>query len=392
MSFPYHDNYWVGTLEFLQQNLTAGESILAPDDFWRPFPKIFRYLNTRLKPDADYDWAVIHKGQLVEFSEKFLHRMTGEMSPVFANDVFVIWSKSNKGAIPKDSPHVQSMFGMMEELGKPSNATPSQNEIDPVLPDPGEIVRFDSISLPELKEQMNGFWKHGGYKYETHRDQLYYQEISRLILDFLGDISNQTILDMCCGEGRELPELNKANTIVSMDLSEVAVGQAAAKSASNPVYSFSVMDAHRLPFEASTFDSALFVDAIEHVHDIESVFLEVARVLKPGGRFFITVANTDSLHLRMTRKMGYPMFKTNYQHIREFAYGETCGLLEKNGLRVGRSEGLFLYPYWGIPGVDQFLRNVNDDDPEIVDLMMELGRKVGPEHAYAFVILAEKAL
>jgi hypothetical protein len=52
---------------------------------------------------------------------------------------------------------------------------------------------------------------------------------------------------------------------------------------------------------------------------------------------------------------------------------------------------MFLYPYWGIPGIDQIARPITDSDPELVELMRELGRRVGPEHSYLMVILAEKA-
>jgi hypothetical protein len=48
---------------------------------------------------------------------------------------------------------------------------------------------------------------------------------------------------------------------------------------------------------------------------------------------------------------------------------------EQFGLKVIRSGGIFLYPYWGIPGIDQVMRSINDSDPEVVELMRELGRR-----------------
>ena len=92
MSFPYHDVYWADTAKFLMPQVTTNDKVLAPDDFWRLFPRIYRYINTRLKPAMSYDWAVIHKGQLGEFSPKFLRGLGGRMVPVFANEVFFVWS------------------------------------------------------------------------------------------------------------------------------------------------------------------------------------------------------------------------------------------------------------------------------------------------------------
>jgi hypothetical protein len=67
-----------------------------------------------------------------------------------------------------------------------------------------------------------------------------------------------------------------------------------------------------------------------------------------------------------------------------------CDLLRKAGFVISRSHGMFLYPYWGVPGIDQIARTITDSDPELVELMRELGRRVGPEHSYLFVILAQK--
>jgi hypothetical protein len=90
----------------------------------------------------------------------------------------------------------------------------------------------------------------------------------------------------------------------------------------------------------------------------------------------------------ITRRLGYPEFVTNYQHIAEFGLDELTEMLESVGFVVERTEGIFLFPYWGIPGIDQAVRHLTDDDPEIVELMRKLGRLVGAEHAYTSVVSA----
>jgi ubiquinone/menaquinone biosynthesis C-methylase UbiE len=318
--------------------------------------------------------------------------MTAQMVPVFANEVFVVWGGgSGAAALKQSSPHVRPMIDTLKAARKQPLGAPTQNVNDPVLPDPGAIIQFAPLSLRELREAMNGFWLHGGYRYDTLRDQAYMGEIDARASEFLGDVSGRMILDLCSGAGRVPASLHSARAVVSVDLSDVAARQGAEAYRNNPVFQFAVMDAHALGLASSTFDAVTFLEAIEHVHDVPRVIAEVRRVLKPGGRFLVTTANTDSLHLVMTRKLGYEPFKTSFQHIKEFSFAEACELLEQHGLKVIRTAGIFLYPYWGIPGVDQVMRVINDSDPEVVELLRQLGRKVGPEHAYAFVILAQKS-
>jgi ubiquinone/menaquinone biosynthesis C-methylase UbiE len=179
--------------------------------------------------------------------------------------------------------------------------------------------------------------------------------------------------------------------IVGVDISEVAVKRAADAYRARAGSALIVMDGHALAFASSAFDIVSFTESIEHMHDVERVIAEIHRVLKPGGRLLVTTPNANSLHLVMTRKLGYPAFKTSNQHVREYTFDEVRDLLQKAGFVISRSAGMFLYPYWGIPGIDQIARPITDSDPELVELMRELGRRVGPEHSYLMVILAEKA-
>jgi SAM-dependent methyltransferase len=48
-----------------------------------------------------------------------------------------------------------------------------------------------------------------------------------------------------------------------------------------------VIDATELPFESRRFDIVYAVDVIHHISDLNKLFSEVNRVLKPGGVFFM---------------------------------------------------------------------------------------------------------
>src|SRR6188474_3573903 len=46
----------------------------------------------------------------------------------------------------------------------------------------------------------------------------------------------------------------------------------------------------RLPFDDASFDAAISIDVVLHLRDRSRLFGEVARVLRPGGRFLVTDA------------------------------------------------------------------------------------------------------
>ena len=100
-------------------------------------------------------------------------------------------------------------------------------------------------------------------------------------------------------------------------------------------------------------------------------------------------ANTDSLHLRLAHKLGYPRFKTNHQHYHEYFWPEAEALLKDAGFVVERAKGIFLFPFWGVPGVGHVVRHITDHDAEFVEAMRVLGERAGPEFAYCYITRAQ---
>jgi SAM-dependent methyltransferase len=89
-----------------------------------------------------------------------------------------------------------------------------------------------------------------------------------------------------------------------------------------------------LPFEPGSFDAAMSLDVVLHLRDRSKLFHEVARLLRPGGRFLFTDAGvvTGSVSNEEVRKRsvhGYTQF---------VVAGWNEHLLESAGFRLVETE------------------------------------------------------
>jgi SAM-dependent methyltransferase len=88
-------------------------------------------------------------------------------------------------------------------------------------------------------------------------------------------------LDVGCGTGRALPLLADAGwTPVGVDVSADQLALAAAQGAE-----VQRADAHALPFDDGSFDAAISILTHTDFDHARAAFVEIARVLRPGGRF-----------------------------------------------------------------------------------------------------------
>jgi 2-polyprenyl-3-methyl-5-hydroxy-6-metoxy-1,4-benzoquinol methylase len=390
MTFPHHDRNWTEVASFVRERMRSGDTILAPDTFWWVLDDIYRYVETFRKPSRQYDFAIVHKGEIARLNTAALDHIVREGRCVFANAVFVVWSsRPDLHLVSTNSIDLNAFFERRRRLTA-DDLEQGRSEVmndDTVLPDPGRITKFETLEPRAFINAMDSFWQNGGYRYTTRRDQVYYDEISQVITEFCSHWKGRRILDLACGRGRLPQVMHATNHVVGVDISAVATGHARRSSANTP---YAVMDAHRIGLVDHSFDSILFIDAIEHVASAAIVLSEIARVLAPSGELVVTVANRNSLHEIIGRKLGFPEFKTNYQHIQEFTFQEIQGLLEEKGFSIEKSKGIFLYPFWGVPLLDGSVRQLTDEDPEVVEILRLLGERVGPEYAYAFAVRAVK--
>jgi SAM-dependent methyltransferase len=138
------------------------------------------------------------------------------------------------------------------------------------------------------------------------------------------------ILDMGCGTGAVLVELQALAPAVGLDVSPVALKFCRERGLDGLVAG----DAQSLPFQPSTFSAVVALDVIEHVADDAAAVREAARALRPRGVLVINVPAFRSL---------WGPHDVALHHHRRYRAGEVRRLVEEAGLQVVKlSYGVFL--------------------------------------------------
>lgn len=171
--------------------------------------------------------------------------------------------------------------------------------------------------------------------------------------------SGDRILEVGCGRGefaRWLAARFPETVITAVDFSEAAI--AIARNASGdeaPLLHFEVADASALRFETGAFDIVISCECIEHVPDPARMAREIHRVLRPGGKFFVTTENYFNGMILMWMKAwttGTPIDTGSgtQPHENFFLFWRVRRMLERAGLHVAHMESDH-FQWLMLPGV-----------------------------------------
>lgn len=117
---------------------------------------------------------------------------------------------------------------------------------------------------------MGDWWRR-----EVDQDRAYRDVVTPLLMEVLRPRRGSTYLDLGCGEGRVMRDVERAggvafgidiNSDLVVDLSRVVVARL-------PV----------LPFQVGSFDGVYCVLTLEHIEDHHTLFAEAVRVVRAGG-------------------------------------------------------------------------------------------------------------
>ncbi len=144
---------------------------------------------------------------------------------------------------------------------------------------------------------------------------------------------DSSLLDLGCGTGAVLSELEQSGRAIGVDMSPLALGFCRARGLSNLV----LADGERLPFKGDRFRAVVALDLFEHVPDDVGAVQESFRVLEPDG---ILVASVPAF-----RKLWGP-HDVALMHQRRYTRSEFVGILKEAGFTITRaSYGVFfLFP------------------------------------------------
>lgn len=131
----------------------------------------------------------------------------------------------------------------------------------------------------DLWEDHARWWQDG---FTDGADPEYVEQIMPLAAQLLDGYGR--ILDVGTGEGQIARQAvaNGATLVAGIDPTANQVAAAAARGGGAH---YARADADALPFAAASFDAVVACLVFEHIDAVDDAIVEVARVLRPGGRF-----------------------------------------------------------------------------------------------------------
>jgi ubiquinone/menaquinone biosynthesis C-methylase UbiE len=169
----------------------------------------------------------------------------------------------------------------------------------------------------------------------------------RLILRLAGEVRDDSVLDIGCGDGALLFAFREqgASTCIGVDLDRRMIGSAAAEAARrDAAVRFLLADAERLPFRVDSFDLVTMITVLAFVARPQAALREVARVLKPGGRLVVGDLGKWSLWAASRRVRGWLGSAPLWRGARFRSAGELRALAQSAGLHTGQVSGAVYYP------------------------------------------------
>ena len=196
----------------------------------------------------------------------------------------------------------------------------------------------ENVASPDSKAQQVHYDR-VAESYLTNLTYPHTQEyVAYLDREFLKLVTGKTlgtVAELCCGRGEAIDLLkDKMERGVGVDIS-MAMLEGAQKAHPEDKLLFLQGDATALPLADAMFDNVFMLGGIHHVPNREALFSEVARILKPGGRFYFREPVSDFVLWRAIRAVVYRLSPAlDHTTERPLLYSETAPFLGKAQLRL----------------------------------------------------------
>lgn len=182
-------------------------------------------------------------------------------------------------------------------------------------------------------------------------DEYYGRDIVQKFAKFsLSDFDNGKILDIGCGTGTDLYNLQKAFSNKKFAYYGIESYTPNIKIANeNNIETFDInIEKDVFPFSPNCIDFIIANQVIEHTKEIFWIFSEISRILKPGRHAVIGVPNLASLHNRILLLFGrHPSaIKLLSAHVRGITYESFKEFIETDGyFQLIDFKGAHFYPF-----------------------------------------------
>jgi len=151
----------------------------------------------------------------------------------------------------------------------------------------------------QVDERFNAestFWRDAYQRTDLYG--IFIQQRQAIALNYVGELSlpkTARVLEIGCGAGFMAIALAQNGFIVkavdhASAMIELTQRHAKQKGLDNRIHA-SIEDAHELTFEDCSFDLIVALGVIAWLHDLRKGLVEIARVLKPGGYFVLSMEN-----------------------------------------------------------------------------------------------------
>lgn len=192
------------------------------------------------------------------------------------------------------------------------------------------------MSIDATKNSFEESFKEKEFYNKQTQDEIHLRDI----LKFVEINPRMKVLDLGCGSGyltfpmaKENPEANILGLDIVAKTLETNAAQAEKDSLCN--LEFRSYDGIIFPFEDESFDLIVTRYALHHFPDIEQSMKEIARVLTPGGKLFISDPRPNECDI--TRFVDDYMQLKKDGHIKFYTKDEWLEICGKCGLSVIKS-------------------------------------------------------
>lgn len=191
----------------------------------------------------------------------------------------------------------------------------------------GEIYKAESVSLSPNAGARDYGERLLGAKIETVRKHL----------------QEGLVVDLCCGNGKHVFALaNSDNDFAGVDFSRPFIERARedAKKRGLGHLRFEVADARDLPFSKGEVGTLYSLSSLYAIPQLDLVLAEIGRVLRPGGRCILDLANSRSLNAICVK--AYTDLPPTF-HVTLVEMDRLCA---KHGLKIIEHRRFQLLPLW----------------------------------------------